>query len=162
MTGSVNPTQSANARAADSGSSKRCEVVGSGNTGTSGSTPWNTVVALDLALLLAVVVLTHTDRGTSRVVRALDWRPLLLVGVVSYSVFLWHEPLIRWLDDNGLTFGGVDGFLLTLALTVALTLALSAATYRWVEAPSLRLKRRPAAAAQEEAAAAVGELSAAP
>jgi peptidoglycan/LPS O-acetylase OafA/YrhL len=82
--------------------------------------------------------------------------------VVSYSVFLWHEPLIRWLNDIGLTVGGVGGFLLTLGLTLALTLALSAATYRWVEAPSLRLKRRSTAAPQEEAAVAVGELSAAP
>ena len=124
--------------------------------------PWNTVVALDLALLLAAVVLTHDDHRRPRVVRALDWRPLLLVGVVSYSVFLWHEPLIRWLNDNGLTVGGVGGFLLTLGLMLAVTLALSVATYRWVEAPSLRLKRRSTAAPQEEAAVAVGELSAAP
>jgi peptidoglycan/LPS O-acetylase OafA/YrhL len=126
--------------------------------------PWNTVVALDLALLLAVVVLPAREPGhhAGGAVRTLEWRPLVLAGVVSYSVFLWHEPLIRWLADHDLTFEGRTGFVVTLALTASVTFALSAATYRWVEAPSLRLKRRSTTAAQEEAAAAVGELSAAP
>lgn len=126
--------------------------------------PWNTVVALDLAALLAVIVLTPHDspRRPSRLLRALEWRPLVLAGVVSYSVFLWHEPLIRWLADHGLTSGGVHGFVVTLALVAAATAGMSSATYRWVEAPALRLKRRSVAAPREEAAASVGDISAAP
>ena len=105
--------------------------------------PWNTVVALDLALVLALVVLVDPRRGPSpRAVRLLEWRPLFAVGVVSYSVFLWHEPLVRFLQAHGLTFAGRAGFLANLALTAAITLLLSFVTYRLVEAPALRLKSR--------------------
>jgi peptidoglycan/LPS O-acetylase OafA/YrhL len=27
-------------------------------------------------------------------VRALEWRPLALVGVASYSLYLWHVPIL--------------------------------------------------------------------
>lgn len=105
--------------------------------------PWNTVVALDFALLLALVVLVaRSGSEAPRIARMLEWRPLVLVGVVSYSVFLWHEPLIRWLGARGLTVDGAEGLLLTLALTATLTLALSALSYAWVEAPALRLRSR--------------------
>ena len=105
--------------------------------------PWNTVVAFDLALVLALVVLVDPRRGRSpRMVRLLEWQPLFAVGVVSYSVFLWHEPLIRFLQAHGLTFAGRAGFLANLALTAAITLLLSFVTYRLVEAPALRLKSR--------------------
>ena len=105
--------------------------------------PWNTVVAFDLALVLALVVLVDPRRGPApRAVRLLEWRPLFAVGVVSYSVFLWHEPLVRFLQAHGLTFAGRAGFLANLALTAAITLLLSFVTYRLVEAPALRLKSR--------------------
>jgi peptidoglycan/LPS O-acetylase OafA/YrhL len=105
--------------------------------------PWNTVVALDLAFVLALVVLVEPRRGPApRAVRLLEWRPLFAVGVVSYSVFLWHEPLVRFLQSHGLTFAGRAGFFANLALTAAITLLLSFVTYRLVEAPALRLKSR--------------------
>ena len=105
--------------------------------------PWNTVVAFDLALVLALVVLVDPRRGPApQAVRLLEWRPLFTVGVISYSVFLWHEPLVRFLQAHGLTFAGRAGFLANLALTAAITLLLSFVTYRLVEAPALRLKSR--------------------
>lgn len=105
--------------------------------------PWNTVVALDLTLILALVVLVDPVRRPLPLsVRLLDWRPLFAVGVVSYSVFLWHEPLVRFLQSHGLTFAGRAGFLANLVLAGTLTLLLSFATYRLVEAPALRLKSR--------------------
>ncbi len=105
--------------------------------------PWNTVVALDLAVLLALVVLVDPHRTRLPLaVRLLEWRPLFAIGVVSYSVFLWHEPLVRFLQAHGLTFAGRAGFLANLALTAAITLLLSFVTYRLVEAPALRLKSR--------------------
>jgi peptidoglycan/LPS O-acetylase OafA/YrhL len=65
-------------------------------------------------------------------------RALALLGVISYSLYVWHlaivEQLHRKLPDLG--FGG----LLTIAL--AASIAVAAASYVIVEAPPLRLRRR--------------------
>lgn len=100
----------------------------------------NTVVAAACALLLALVVLPPAAGRRSPLVRVLEWRPLVAAGVVSYSIFLWHEPLIRSLDDRGLTLAGRSGFVFNLALVGAVTGVAAALTYRFVEAPALRAK----------------------
>jgi peptidoglycan/LPS O-acetylase OafA/YrhL len=105
--------------------------------------PWNTVVALALAILLSLVVLVDlTDRRPPILVQVLEWRPLVLVGVVSYSVFLWHEPIVRGLQEHGLTVSGRAGFVANLAIVATVTMLLSIATYRFVEEPSLRRRAR--------------------
>jgi peptidoglycan/LPS O-acetylase OafA/YrhL len=69
--------------------------------------------------------------------------PLTAVGVASYSLFLWHEPLIWWLRDRGvLASGGPGAFVLNLLLVGIVALAASALTYRFVEQPALRWKAR--------------------
>ena len=85
----------------------------------------------------------------SRFVRVLEARPLVAAGVVSYSIFLWHEPLIRWLDEHDLTVAGRSGWLLNLLVAFTITVVASTLTYRLIEAPALRLKfRRPEAPAE--------------
>ena len=32
----------------------------------------------------------------------LRWRPLVWTGVISYSLYLWQEPMLRLLDSAGL------------------------------------------------------------
>ena len=66
------------------------------------------------------------------------------MGVVSYSFFLWHEPIIWWLRDRGLlaSGGGVASFLLNLIVVGTVSLALSELTYKLVELPALRRKAR--------------------
>jgi peptidoglycan/LPS O-acetylase OafA/YrhL len=105
--------------------------------------PWNTVVALVFAVLLSLVVLGTRTNGSSPVlVRSLEWRPLVGIGVVSYGVFLWHGPLILVLRDWGLTFPGQAGFLANLAIIGSVTVLLSIVTYRLVEEPCLRRRAR--------------------
>jgi peptidoglycan/LPS O-acetylase OafA/YrhL len=73
--------------------------------------------------------------------RVLALRPLKLIGVISYGVYLWHYPIIQTLHDHGL---GDSGTLSTTELSaVALGLASLAATasYILVERPALRLRR---------------------
>jgi peptidoglycan/LPS O-acetylase OafA/YrhL len=105
----------------------------------------NTLAALALAMALATVVIREPGtRRPWRPVRLLEAAPLTAAGVVSYSLFLWHEPLQLWLTDRGLTAAGWAGLGLNLLVILALAGALSAATYRFVEAPALRRKRRSA------------------
>jgi peptidoglycan/LPS O-acetylase OafA/YrhL len=112
-----------------------------------GHNPYELAGALGCGLLLALVVLppVAADSRPRLLVRLLTARVVVLAGLCSYSVFLWHEPLVRLLRSRGLTFPGRPGLLLNLAVVAALTAVLAAATYRWVEQPALRRKRRPAA-----------------
>jgi peptidoglycan/LPS O-acetylase OafA/YrhL len=123
-----------------------------------GHSPANTLIALACALVLALVVLTDSA-SPSRFVRILETRLFVAAGVVSYSIFLWHEPLILWLKHHGLTVAGPGGFVIDLAVVVVVTGIASMITYRFVEAPALRLRFRagraestPVPAAQIEAA----------
>jgi peptidoglycan/LPS O-acetylase OafA/YrhL len=61
--------------------------------------------------------------------------------VASYSLFLWHYPVIWWLREHGLTLGGGWGdLLINAAIVVAVAGSLSALTYRYVERPALARK----------------------
>ena len=105
--------------------------------------PFNTLMALVCALVLALVVLP--SRQTSRpslLVRALETRILVRVGLISYSLFLWHEPLTRFLQGHGMTLDGAGGFFVNLAAVALLAGLLSTVTYLLVEAPAMRLKSR--------------------
>ena len=78
----------------------------------------------------------------SAVFRVLDARLLALVGVASYSLYLWHLPLVEalvrldWMPS---------GYWPLLAASAVGSLGVSAISYRLVEAPFLRLRRRWAA-----------------
>jgi peptidoglycan/LPS O-acetylase OafA/YrhL len=108
--------------------------------GQLGHEPYNTLMAFAAALLLALVVLPHS--GPRRLTAVLDSRLLVWIGLVSYSLFLWHEPLVRTLDQRGLTVGGDAGMFANLVLVGTLALALSTLTYHFVEKPALKRKRR--------------------
>jgi peptidoglycan/LPS O-acetylase OafA/YrhL len=76
------------------------------------------------------------------VVRVLESRAFVAAGLVSYSLFLWHYPVIWWLRNHGLTLGGGWGHLLiNVAIVMAVAGALSTLTYRYVERPALARKR---------------------
>ncbi len=63
--------------------------------------------------------------------RALAWGPLHFIGTISYGIYLWHWPVIVYL--NG-TRTGLPTLPLDL-VRIAVTLALSTASYYLVERP---------------------------
>lgn len=74
-------------------------------------------------------------------------RPVARVGEISYSIYLVHFVVIQAVLASGLAFtlSGrplVDAMLTTLLLVLPATLLVSALTYRFVEAPFLRLRGR--------------------
>jgi len=105
------------------------------------NSPLNTVMAASCTLFLALVVLPPPSTRQSVLVRALEAGPVVSVGLISYSVFLWHLPVIYWMKGHGLTQSGAYGFLLNVVTVSAVTLALASLTYRFVEEPALRRKR---------------------
>jgi peptidoglycan/LPS O-acetylase OafA/YrhL len=122
-----------------------------GNDGQLGYPIDNTAIALVAAIGLALVVLP-TAGGPSRIARGLEAQAAVALGLVSYSLFLWHEPVIYWLRDHDLIAAGPAGFVLNTVVLFLITVALSVVTYRLIEVPALRLKSRTAPAPQAEPA----------
>ena len=91
-------------------------------------------------LIFGLVVLAEHGPG-----RIFAKGPAVAVGRVSYGFYLWHLPVLRWTDDR------LIGKPAVVRIGVGLTLAAIATvlSYRLLELPALRLKRRFAAPADD-------------
>jgi peptidoglycan/LPS O-acetylase OafA/YrhL len=77
------------------------------------------------------VLVIACSRSANGVGRLLSSRAMVGLGLVSYSAYLWHQPLFAFAHYSGVSPSDVQVF----ALLVAATLALSIASYHWVERP---------------------------
>jgi peptidoglycan/LPS O-acetylase OafA/YrhL len=89
---------------------------------------------LIFSLLSVVLVVACWTSAPGRLTRVLGSRPMRSIGLVSYGLYLWHWPVMVFLDEVRAGFGGLP--LLTVQL--ALTGVLAAASYRWIEMPIRR------------------------
>jgi peptidoglycan/LPS O-acetylase OafA/YrhL len=108
--------------------------------------------ALVSALLLAPAVFGEDAGGLPR--RVLATAPLAWIGVISYSIYLWHLPVAELLgvrrDPAHFSAHGLDLATkahhfttpILFALTLAVTLVIAGLSYRFVELPFLRRKER--------------------
>jgi len=98
---------------------------------------------LACAGLVCYLMLPGQGRVRRWSVRLLETRPFHGLGLISYSVYLWHFPLLCFLAIHypWLRYHGLGGLAGDLVLVSALTVILSTLTYRYVEAPALRRKR---------------------
>jgi hypothetical protein len=107
------------------------------------ATPFPGTAALLPVLGTAALLVSGEGRGSTAVGRLLAAGPLVVVGDWSYSIYLWHWPVIVLMRSNlgPERFGSITVRLLALAVVFAL----SWATYRWVETPfrTGRTWRRP-------------------
>ena len=99
--------------------------------------------ALACGALLLVVTLPTARGRHSLSSRVLELVPFRFTGLVSYSVYLWHVPVIWLLDRSGLVLGASPwGFAGNVLLVFAVTMALSTITYFGIERPALGWRRR--------------------
>ena len=98
--------------------------------------PETHVLLTFFAICSALVVLAAASAAHWWFTRVLELRPLRYVGKVSYGLYLWHVPLLA-------AFGGAIG--IPLAFVVA------GLSYRYVEQPFLRRKRREAVRRPDQA-----------
>ncbi|MDQ3936368.1 MAG: acyltransferase [Actinomycetota bacterium] len=87
--------------------------------------------------LLAPAVFGETRGGTVR--RVLAWPPLVWVGLVSYSLYLWHPAIAQkivytQLDEN-------IGWVVPAMLAVVASIAVAAVSFYAIERPALRAGR---------------------
>jgi peptidoglycan/LPS O-acetylase OafA/YrhL len=82
-----------------------------------------------LAAIAVIAAAAHPEAGP--ISRALSWRPLCLLGLISYGVYLFHWPIYVVVTEGST---GTTGWLL-VAIRVALTLVVAVASYLIVEQP---------------------------
>ncbi len=93
--------------------------------------PWG----LLLTSLAAIVLVAFVVRPGSLMGRALDLRPFRWLGQRSYSIYLWHWPVLLALQWE---FGFVPNTIAIVVAGLAATLILSELSYHLVEAPMRR------------------------
>jgi peptidoglycan/LPS O-acetylase OafA/YrhL len=99
----------------------------------------STIVAVAAGVLIVDVL-----RPGSRLAPLLGWSPLVWIGKRSYALYLWHLPV--FFLAGALWASGLLEYLPSRIVPAwVVTFAMAAASYRWIEAPALRLKSRFAA-----------------
>lgn len=104
---------------------------------------------MHLGICLVLCALTATRTAF---VRLFDHPFVVSLGTISYSIYLWHLPVVELLAFRVLGTASrppsASGYFVLLAATLAVVLPLSALSYRWVERPFLdaRARRRDGAA----------------
>jgi len=83
----------------------------------------------------ACALIAAGSAGGSVVNRVLAWRPLVFIGLISYSLYLWHVPVLVFRTYYFIVEPGVGTVLLELLVIFVLALA----SWRWIEMP---LRRR--------------------
>ncbi|MFN3521831.1 MAG: acyltransferase family protein [Phenylobacterium sp.] len=122
----------------------------------SSATPFPGLAALAPCLGAALII--HSGgQGETLVSRLLGLRPVVFIGLISYSLYLWHWPIIvlyrywRIVDPSGLEIAGL----------IAASVAIAALSWRYVEAPFRSRPPQPKALARGPVFAAAGAGAAA-
>jgi len=119
-------------------------------------TPFPGAWALPPCLGSALIIWTG-EGGSSLVGRALSWRPVVFVGLISYSLYLWHWPIIVLQQMGGLVGVGALGPISHIGLLTShrfdlffefiLSILIATLSWKFVEQPfrngKLRMSGRP-------------------
>lgn len=82
----------------------------------------------------AALIILAGEKADTAVGRLLGLAPIVFVGNLSYSLYLWHWPVLAF---GKLATAGPLGPVAT-GLAVTLAFALAWASYRWIEKPLMR------------------------
>jgi peptidoglycan/LPS O-acetylase OafA/YrhL len=93
------------------------------------------LAACSLAAAVVIATVAHPRRGP--LARALAWTPLRWLGLISYGVYLYHWPVIVWLDTRRTGLSDLP----LIGLQIAVTLAIATISYFAIEQP-IRHRRR--------------------
>ncbi|MGR6429557.1 acyltransferase family protein [Rhizobium sp. PAMB 3174] len=84
------------------------------------------------ATLLILALAAGAETATTRI---LSSRPFVYMGLLSYSIYLWHYPF-------ALALNGIFPPVVNALIVSALSIAVSAASYQYVERPLRDVRRR--------------------
>jgi hypothetical protein len=90
----------------------------------------------------AVLILMAGRDGTSLVGRVLSVKPLTFIGLISYSLYLWHWPIIVFQRNDTFLMAGLSERL-DKVLVILVSLAVATLSWRFVEQPFRTGRLRP-------------------
>ncbi|MDP3693682.1 acyltransferase family protein [Bradyrhizobium sp.] len=96
--------------------------------------PSSLLLMISLASIGATLVIASSETGASAVGRLLSLRPVVFIGLISYSLYLWHWPLIVFQRTDQLLLPDSSGIAAKLAL-VALSVGTAFLSWKFVEMP---------------------------
>lgn len=82
----------------------------------------------------AALVIASSERGISSVGRLLSLRPIVFIGLISYSLYLWHWPLIVFQRTDAILIADSPQVVTKLAL-IATSIGFACLSWRMVEIP---------------------------
>ncbi len=91
--------------------------------------PFPGLLALLPTVGTALIILNINDRNS--VNRLLAWQPLVYVGLISYSLYLWHWPVLTLSSYYRDGFAGPT----ESSFWLALSFAIATASWRFIETP---------------------------
>lgn len=95
-----------------------------------------TVVALSAALVILYGMMPNETRAKTLMFRLAGWKPVLVIGLASYSIYLVHYTLV----ETFVILIPDAPALLTLVVGIVLGLGAGIAMYYFIEIPAQKLK----------------------
>jgi peptidoglycan/LPS O-acetylase OafA/YrhL len=94
------------------------------------STPFPGYAALP-PVLGAALIIQGNQSGKTMVNRILSFRPLVFIGLISYSLYLWHWPIVVF--AKYLMFRSMNGY--DSAIIIAVSLGMATLSWKYIEQP---------------------------
>ena len=91
------------------------------------------IAAVPPVLGTAAIIVATNNKPTFLVTRVLAWKPLVGVGLISYSLYLWHWPAIVY---SKLYFA--ENKTLAISSALVLSLIISVLSWKFIEQPFRR------------------------
>jgi peptidoglycan/LPS O-acetylase OafA/YrhL len=129
----------------------------------SSATPFPGIAALAPCIGAAMIIVAG-ESGTSVVGRVLSLKPVAFIGLISYSLYLWHWPIIVFEGMDSSLLSGIS-VRMTKVIIIILSFAIATLSWKFIESPFRgktsmpRVRLFKFAAAAAAAVAAVGFIA---
>ena len=92
----------------------------------------------------AALIIAAGETGSSYIGAILSLRPIVFLGLISYSIYLWHWPLLVFQRTDQILFAHADLTPATKVLFIVIVVVIAALSWTFIEQPIRRGRFRPA------------------